>query len=85
MYVVRCTFSRICSAADFGFASLADVITGRAVAKATGRGHIEADEQLLDEVIDDVTRGTGEVEIVMVRSFVVKVGRFIVFCYNRIQ
>ena len=60
-------------------------LTGRAVAKATGGGHVETDEQLVDEVVDDLTRGTGEVEVVKVRSFVVKVGRFIVFYCNTIQ
>ena len=38
----------------------------------------------MDEVVDDITRGTGEVEVVMVRSFIVKVGCFIVFYCNTI-
>ena len=83
--ITFCTFSRVCSAADFGVAFFINDLTGRAVAKAAGGGHVETDEQLLDEVIDDITRGTGEVEVVMVGSFVVKVGRFIVFYCNTIQ
>ena len=84
VHIIFCTFSRICSAADFRFASFVNDLTGRAVAKATGRGHVETDKQLLDEVVDDITRGTGEVEVVMVRSFIVKVGCFIVFYCNTI-
>ena len=78
------TFSRICSGVDIRFTFSIDVITGRVVTKATGRGHIETDEQLLNEVIDGITRGTGVV--VKARSFVVKVGRFIVFsCKKKVH
>ena len=73
MYVKFYTFSGICSGVYI------DGITGWAVAKATGRGHVETDKQFLNEAVDDVARGTGQV--VKVRSFVVKVGCFIVL-YN---
>ena len=74
------TLGWICSTPGSRFIGvIIGVITGRAVgfAKATGRGHIEPDEQSLDEVIDGTTRGTGEVEVrvqikrVIVRSFIV--------------